>query len=415
MKKQLLFIIVSLLTGSLFVTQSVYGQCADHYLNETFDVAVETVVYSDVYGLEMDVYQPSGDGLLTPRPVVIFAHGGGFTSGSKNTYSAEAFCNAFAKRGYVAASINYALAENALLLSDSIYMIGVVMQAVSDGKAAIRYFRKDAATDNKYEVDTNQIFFGGSSAGGILAMHLAYLDDMAEVPEHMVSIIDERGGLDGNSGNEGYSSAIHGVFNLAGGINSLSFIDADEVPLISCHGDADGTVPFDCNDAYWNAPLLGAIDLVDLCGSSVIHPIFEENGIINELHVYEGEDHTPWSGGANREEMMSRVIDEVSNFLYKNVLSCNWATGLEENALQQALRILPNPATNYMDISLTNTGEAKIKEIELFNMQGQLVQKLVVSNKSQTRLDRDGLETGMYLLSVLLESGQRVQRKIMWQ
>ncbi len=411
--KKIFFSLFLLIYSGLFLSLNVRAQCADHYISETFDVSIETVFYSDVDSLEMDVYQPVGNDLSTPRPVVIFAHGGGFTGGNKNTYSAEAFCNAFAKRGYVAASINYTLAENGLVLLDSLALIGIVMDAVSNGKAAIRYFRKDAATDNKYGVDTDQIFFGGSSAGAILAMHLAYLDEEEEIPSYMLDIINERGGLEGDGGNEGYSSEVQAVFNLAGGLNSLSFIDEDEVPLISCHGDADGVVAFDCNDAYWDAPLIGASDLVDLCGSNVIHPIFEENGIINELHVYEGENHTPWSDGENREEMMNRVIDEVSTFLYNNILSCNWVTSIEETTLQQGLSVLPNPATNYIEISLSNELQVMMKEVQLFNMQGQLLQTLT-TNKNNVRLDRNNLDTGMYMLSITLENGQRVQQKIMW-
>ena len=57
------------------------------------------------------------------------------------------------------------------------------MNGISDAKAAIRYFRKDAATNgNIFGIDPNQIYIGGYSAGAILAVNLAYINDTVGVP-----------------------------------------------------------------------------------------------------------------------------------------------------------------------------------------------------------------------------------------
>ena len=37
-----------------------------------------------------------------------------------------------------------------------------------------RYFREDAATINKYNIDPNHIYVGGASAGAIMAVQVEY-------------------------------------------------------------------------------------------------------------------------------------------------------------------------------------------------------------------------------------------------
>lgn len=299
---------------------SINAQDCNRYLEEIFsEVSVTTVEYTEYAdGSEnklMDIYQPVGDDYNKPRPVMIFAHGGSFLGGSKENNTVTELCNRYAKRGYVTASINYTLAPFAGALIDSVQMINVVMQAVGDGKAAVRYFRKDAATDNMYNVDSEQIFVGGNSAGAILSMHLAYLD-YDEAPDYMKTIIDSHGGIEGPAGNDGYSSDVKAVINLAGGLNKLSFINEGEEPVVSAHGDADGVVPYDCNDVFWGDPIYGTLDLVDVCGSGTMHPVLDDNGIRNELMIFPGDNHVPWEGNMTK---MNQVVDMVTNFIYEEL------------------------------------------------------------------------------------------------
>ena len=135
----------------------VYSQdpCDGRYLEEIFsEVEVTTVTYSEENNLQMDIYQPVGD-VETSRPLIIFAHGGTFIFGSKNNGTAVEFCEAFAKRGYVTASINYRLAGDVLgfwqqftYYQNTNTAYEVVLSATMDGKAAIRYFRKDFVENN---------------------------------------------------------------------------------------------------------------------------------------------------------------------------------------------------------------------------------------------------------------------------
>ena len=54
------------------------------------------------------------------------------------------------------------------------------------------------------------------------------------------------GGLDGDAGNNGFSSDVSGVISFFGGINNPSWIDAQDEPLISVQGTSDQTISFNC-------------------------------------------------------------------------------------------------------------------------------------------------------------------------
>ncbi|MGB0840064.1 MAG: alpha/beta hydrolase, partial [Chitinophagales bacterium] len=272
-----------------YFAQDLAAQCDYRYRQAVFDdVTVETVTYSDVTGYQMDIYHPTGDVSDEPRPVIVLAHGGSFIGGTRTNSTMVQMCTDFARRGYVAASYTYTLASNPALLIDSTEMMSVVVNAVADGRAAVRYFRQDADTDNTYNIDPNRIIAGGNSAGAILSLHLAYIDDLSELPDYLADAVEANGGIEGEAGNPGYSSEVTGVINLAGGVNNLDMIDADEPPTVSCHGDQDGVVPFDCNDVFWGDPVFGALDLADLCGSSVIHPTLEAAGVTSDFLVFDG-------------------------------------------------------------------------------------------------------------------------------
>src|SRR5215218_7259013 len=58
--------------------------------------------------LLLDLYQPRGD-TTAKRPVIIWAHGGGFGFGDKAEGLPPIIVPKFVKRGYVAVSINYRL------------------------------------------------------------------------------------------------------------------------------------------------------------------------------------------------------------------------------------------------------------------------------------------------------------------
>ncbi|RPG59032.1 MAG: hypothetical protein CBD51_003915 [Flavobacteriales bacterium TMED191] len=322
--------------------------CANRYQEEVFnDITVETnVTYSDIYNLKMDIYQPSSDvDLCTNRPLIILAHGGSFIGGSKSNPTMVDLCETFAKRGYVAASINYRLATDPTVLGFAgfIWMtnlengIKVIYSSMTDAKAAVRFFRKEfAELSNPYGIDQNQIWMGGNSAGACLGPHMSYI----ETVEEFVSGIDEsgqdyaldlatiNGGMEGMSGNEGYSSNISGMINLAGALHTVNWIDdTDLTPIVSCHGTEDETVPDECGT------ILNSPNNLTACGSMAIQPIISKYGVSNDLLIYDGAGHCPWDLNAGDKQEM---IDFVTTFVY-NHIDCN---NIELNELNKSRELI---------------------------------------------------------------------------
>jgi len=368
----------------------VFSQCEGRYEKPIFEnVTVNTITYSDVTGFEMDVYTAANDDYTGLKPVVILAHGGSFYLGSKTNPSMVKLGNEFAKRGYIAASIQYTLTDNATRLLDSLHIVEIVMQAIGDGKAAIRWFRKDAAENgNQFNIDPGQIFVGGNSAGGVLMTNLAYIDERDELPEYMETIINNNGGLDGPAGNYGYPSNVNGVLNFAGAVYNPSILaNNTEPPIISFHGDMDGVVPYDCNSVFWEQS--GDL-LVKLCGSSVIHEEADRVGIPNELVVFEGDNHTPWEANSSK---MSTLVEQSSIFVY-NLLNCTF-TKVDDITLNKSVKVFPNPSNSFVTVNFSEFGT--FFEIIITDFSGKILLE-DVSKSSYYNFSKNNLNSGVYFL-----------------
>jgi acetyl esterase/lipase len=147
--------------------------------------------------LKLDLYQPAGDSAQA-RPMIIWAHGGGFTGGDKEAPPHAEVAQDFAHRGWVSASINYRLDGNA-------------GDATHDMQAAVRWSRAHAA---QYRVNPNEIVVGGSSAGAIMALGAVFDPQDA-----------------GDSGNPGYPSNVAAGLIVAGSEDDPSQIHAGAPPI----------------------------------------------------------------------------------------------------------------------------------------------------------------------------------------
>lgn len=252
--------------------------------------------------LLMDIYEPEGD-TESSRPVVVFAHGGGFQGGTKEDNSDLA--TYLARSGYVVASINYRLVDvepNATVMTRS------VLDAVQDMKAAVRFLKKDAATAQQYRIDPDKIFLSGYSAGAFMSLHYAYLTTEAEVTSAMGSeymdYLNQSGGLEGNSGNAGYSTEVRGVINIAGALIRADLVDQGEPALFSVHGTDDSVVPF----------MEGVSDDsgVTTQGSGMIHPEADNEGVTNTLKTITGGAHDAFF-------QCSECASELRAFVYENL------------------------------------------------------------------------------------------------
>jgi acetyl esterase/lipase len=116
---------------------------------------------TDPLRLKLDVYTPPSHG--ANRPLLVYIHGGGYKSGNKESLALEAV--AYARMGYVVASINYRLTpEND---SNAALRLLATVNANDDLQNAIRYLKTNAA---RWQIDTTRVGLLGMSAGGGMSL-----------------------------------------------------------------------------------------------------------------------------------------------------------------------------------------------------------------------------------------------------
>jgi para-nitrobenzyl esterase len=256
------------------------------YLDPEFTSTVQTnVVYGDAVNedgqleqLRLDLYTPAGD-TATNRPVVIWAHGGSFVSGDKN--SGAAWAQEWAKRGYVAASINYRMDEagGPVTYPLTAYESQRINWALSDMKTAIRWFRANATS---LGVDPGKIAVAGSSAGAVMAVSVAVTpDDPGDTGDHLA-----------------YSSAVCTAISVAGATDP-ALVDAADAGAYFFHGDLDTTVPYSLAVAS-NAAMQSA-------------------GVPTRLHTYAGEGH---GVGSHRTEILEKSYGWLFQHMVNNPEPC---------------------------------------------------------------------------------------------
>jgi acetyl esterase/lipase len=176
-------------------------------------------------------------------PLVIFIHGGGWTGRTKA--DGEAYADAFLKRGYAFAAIDYRLAPGAIFPAQ-----------IQDAKAAVRFLRAHAAD---YNIDPDKIGVMGHSAGGHLASLLGTTNDDPQfdigdnlnVSGAVQAVCDMSGPSDflmpAPSLQPLYAKLLGGPVNerqdLAKLASPITHVSAKSAPFLILHGDKDAGVP----------------------------------------------------------------------------------------------------------------------------------------------------------------------------
>ena len=385
-----------ILCAGLFFSGHTNAQCGLHYVDKIFTVDTTTVTYS-AYDSTMDIYQPVGD-TTSKRPLIVLAHEGTFITGNKSSDpTVVRLCNNFAARGYVVASINYRLIQSLIDFADSTNVITEVIQALSDGKAAVRYFSKDAATNNIYRIDTNKMFIGGNSAGAVLAMHYGYIDSVGQVPPYLQAIINANGGLEGNSGNAGYTSKVAGVISCAGGLNNAAWVTPGDVPSFNAQGTADDVVPYYCANAE------GGAIMVRLCGLGSLQPYYTSAGINESSLLFPGAPHVPWVTSASMFYAVDWALDMFlsAHFVTPDSI-CVPTTGINNVTSGAKVNLYPNPATDQVNLR----SSVAVTSITICDETGRQVRFIGNLNNLVYQINTTDLSKGVYF--VKLEVGSNM-------
>ncbi|OIK12665.1 para-nitrobenzyl esterase [Bacillus sp. MUM 116] len=147
------------------------------------EIKESNLIYGSNPAQILDVYTPkvqNGEKL----PVIIYAHGGGWSGGDKTNVAAKP--DFFTKKGYAFVSINYRLSPNA-----------TYEEMANDVSKAIKWVYENA---NKYHFDRTKINLMGHSAGGHLIMLIVtnptYLNNVGLSSKTIHSIVNIEGPLD---------------------------------------------------------------------------------------------------------------------------------------------------------------------------------------------------------------------------
>jgi dipeptidyl aminopeptidase/acylaminoacyl peptidase len=243
------------------------------YIKPVFDSVdvKKDIVFSEVINykdslekLHLDVYTPFGDN-ENNRPVILWVHGGGFSSGTKTQNYITTLAMTFARKGYVSISTDYRLRKD-----PGENMSDAINDAVNDVMAALKWIRENSLN---YGINKDYIIVGGGSAGGILSTNLCYKD---------------------SSDTETWDkSGLIAFINLWGSPNMDMMdktVDRNDPPTIFVHGIADSIVPY--SNCLWLSCLL------------------DQQNVRYEIFAIEGAGHTPVAH-------MNDIEAKISMFLYK--------------------------------------------------------------------------------------------------
>lgn len=321
MKTIYALVLILMLGGSVkaqrFLTEVFPGYSKTSNVTYASNISVLTGTPTLV-NLQMDVYQPAGMvDTMAQRPLVILLHSGSFLpayingqlQGSRVDSGLEFTCKSFARRGYVVANIDYRLGWDPVNSSLDVRRGTIILaayRAVQDVKAAVRFFRKDAATTNTYMIDPNRVIVGGQYTGGLVAMNFAALTSQSQIaiPKFISNITNASygfiaglpyirdsivGDLDGYGGipamnnpnnSTGYSGKANFIFAFEAIVGDSSWITPGLPPMVCVHRVNNiQNSPYMHGTIYvFPPPPTPPLSVVDVSGSGFIIPRTNQRG-----------------------------------------------------------------------------------------------------------------------------------------
>lgn len=239
---------------------------------------LKDIAYDDDHAAQkLDVYLAKSG---KPAPAMVFIHGGGWRGGSKK-HVPGFLLKAHAEGWLAVVSVEYRFTD-----------VAVHPAQVDDCARAIQFVRQHA---KKWNIDPKRIGVTGGSAGGHLSAYMALQDDEAkpasEVPverqsSRVLFAIPFAGPTDWGllSRIEHGHPAFRQLIGYKPGtpasemaadrikdVSPVSFVSADDPPMLIVHGDADRVVPVE--------------------HAQVLEAALKKAGVPVELQVVKGGNH----------------------------------------------------------------------------------------------------------------------------
>lgn len=232
---------------------------------------------------KLDLYYPAKRAPEVRSPGVVIIHGGGWMGGDKAASREFNIGTNMALNGYVCVSVNYVLSGTNRWPTN-----------LHDCKNGVRFLRANA---DKYQIDPDHIGVIGGSAGGHLALMVAYTDGIEQ--------------LEPTQPYPDFSSTVQAVVDMYGITNLPTRMSVDEngnptKPRNTRSGLVSGS--FESNPEAWNVAspvshiskdtpptliLHGTKDTtVNLGQSEELAAALAKHGVEHELVIIEGVGHT---------------------------------------------------------------------------------------------------------------------------
>jgi len=390
----------TLFPGSVKTAGIIYGNAP--FLNYPYINEANTTVQN----LVMDLYRPQND-TFSNRPAIIFAHPGGFITGSRTVDDMVAFCDTFARKGYVTATIDYRQGLEVLDNPDLHYQ-RAAYRGIQDGRTAVRFLRANA---DQYGIDPDKVYFAGSSAGAFMAINSVTLDS-TELPAYVGPVFYTAFGQNysgpdlGNpdiGANLGFSGTPDGAMGLWGGVDDTLKIGANNAaPMFLVHGTDDETVPFN------SGPPFGYASLADVFGSNPISirlstigiPAADTYFVEGEGHEFHGASNGMWENGTGGNEYWDTIVKRSTTFFWQ-IHKPEAAFSTTANALQISFNDLSSGATGWKWEFGDGGSSTEQNPVHTYSSEGTFLVNLYVRNNIQswdtvsreiTVLDNTGLE-----------------------
>ena len=219
------------------------------------------IVYRQVdsTSLQLDIYKLKS--LSKAAPVLIFIHGGAWAKGKRSDYLP--YLVDYAQKGYVTVTVSYRLSG-----------VAPFPAAVQDVQTSVQWIRANAG---EYLIDPEKIALIGGSAGGHLAMMVAYADSPGHKVQTVVNLYGPTDLTTEYARNRGECLNFLGTSyqerpDLYKAASPRTYISRDDPPTLIFHGTIDALVPVSQSDS--------------------LHKWLDRAGVPNEYHRLKGWPHT---------------------------------------------------------------------------------------------------------------------------
>jgi acetyl esterase/lipase len=245
--------------------------------------------------LSVSIFNPPGHTAATPKPGIVFFHGGGFNVGAPSNFYAQA--QYLASRGMVAISVEYRIRTRHQTTQH---------EAIMDAFSAMRWVRQHTAD---LGLDPKRIAVAGGSAGGFLAAAVTTLSGLDQPGEDTTTgtrpnaLILFNSMIDRGPGSRAFAKVEAAMGDKWRTISPLHNLYPDFPPTIHFLGRADKNIP--------------------VASAQKMKVEIEKIGARCDLHLYDGQAHGFFNYGRDGDTHYRLTLIEADKFL----TSLGWLSG----------------------------------------------------------------------------------------